>query len=152
MQILPAGTFFIQRKPIAITTVTIPMILHFVPSVMDLCCTKLSRCFLYRFVDRNQVCNFSELFAKQNTVAIQNGTVGRTGKTMPMVPNARHKKPSSIQMILTGVFFIKVSFLSVRYSGTLLLEAGNPVWLLPGFRLLSLPEDAHRIVSVCFPP
>ena len=34
IQILPTGTCFMQRKPIAITTVTIPMILHFVPIVM----------------------------------------------------------------------------------------------------------------------
>ena len=29
IQILPIGTFFIAKKPIAITTVTIPIILHF---------------------------------------------------------------------------------------------------------------------------
>ena len=34
MQILPMGAFFIQRKPIAMTAVTIAMILHFVPAVM----------------------------------------------------------------------------------------------------------------------
>ncbi len=34
MQILPMGVFFIQRKPIAMTAVTIAMILHFVPAVM----------------------------------------------------------------------------------------------------------------------
>jgi hypothetical protein len=34
MQILPTGAFFIQRKPIAMTAVTIAMILHFVPAVM----------------------------------------------------------------------------------------------------------------------
>ena len=36
IQILPIGTFFIQIKPIAMTTVTIPIILHFVPIVMAL--------------------------------------------------------------------------------------------------------------------
>ena len=36
IQILPIGTFFIQIKPISITTVTIPIILHFVPIVMAL--------------------------------------------------------------------------------------------------------------------
>jgi hypothetical protein len=48
MQILPMGAFFIQRKPIAMTAVTIAMILHFVPAVMAFFCTKLSRYFLYR--------------------------------------------------------------------------------------------------------
>ena len=36
IQILPIGTFFMQIKPIAMTTVTIPIILHFVPIVMAL--------------------------------------------------------------------------------------------------------------------
>ena len=36
IQILPIGTFFIQIKPISITTVTIPIILHFVPIGMAL--------------------------------------------------------------------------------------------------------------------
>ena len=36
IQILPIGTFFIQIKPIAMTTVTIPIILHFVSLVMAL--------------------------------------------------------------------------------------------------------------------
>ena len=36
IQILPIGTFFIHIKPIAMTTVTTPMILHFVPSVIAL--------------------------------------------------------------------------------------------------------------------
>ena len=36
IQILPIGTFFTQIKPIAMTTVTIPIILHFVPIVMAL--------------------------------------------------------------------------------------------------------------------
>ena len=35
-QILPTGTFFMQINPIAITTVTVPTILHFVPIVMAL--------------------------------------------------------------------------------------------------------------------
>ena len=34
MQTLPMGAFFMQRKPMAITAVTIAMILHFVPAVM----------------------------------------------------------------------------------------------------------------------
>ena len=34
IQILPIGTFFIDIKPIAMTTVTIPIILHFIPIVM----------------------------------------------------------------------------------------------------------------------
>ena len=36
IHILPIGTFFMQIKPIAMTTVTIPIILHFVPIVMAL--------------------------------------------------------------------------------------------------------------------
>ena len=69
-QILPTGTFFMQINPIAITTVTVPTILHFVPIVMALFWTKLSRCFLYKFVPMNQSCSFWELFAKQNRVAM----------------------------------------------------------------------------------
>ena len=34
MHTLPIGAFFMQRKPMAITAVTIAMILHFVPAVM----------------------------------------------------------------------------------------------------------------------
>ena len=34
MQTLPMGAFFMHRKPMAITAVTIAMILHFVPAVM----------------------------------------------------------------------------------------------------------------------
>ena len=56
-QILPTGTFFMQINPIAITTVTVPTILHFVPIVMALFWTKLSRCFLYKFVPMNQSCS-----------------------------------------------------------------------------------------------
>ena len=70
IQILPTGTFFMQINPIAITTVTVPTILHFVPIVMALFWTKLSRCFLYKFVPMNQSCSFFELLAKQNSVAM----------------------------------------------------------------------------------
>ena len=34
MQTLPMGAFFMHKKPMAITAVTIAMILHFVPAVM----------------------------------------------------------------------------------------------------------------------
>ncbi len=50
MQILPMGAFFIQRKPIAMTAVTIAMILHFVPAVMAF--------FLNKAVKMHFVCAF----------------------------------------------------------------------------------------------
>ena len=37
---------------------------------MALFWTKLSRCFLYKFVPMNQSCSFFELLAKQNSVAM----------------------------------------------------------------------------------
>ena len=52
-QILPIGTFFIHKNPMPMITVTVPMMRSFVPMVMALFCTKLSRCFLYKFVPRN---------------------------------------------------------------------------------------------------
>ena len=70
IQIRPIGTFFMQIKPIAITTVTIPMIFNLVPIVMERFCTKFSRCFLYKLLPVNQSCSFWELFAKQNRVAM----------------------------------------------------------------------------------
>ena len=103
-QILPTGTFFMQINPIAITTVTVPTILHFVPIVMALFWTKLSRCFLYKFVPMNQSCSFFELLAKQNSVAMKNGTVGRIGSTIPIVPSPRQRNPSTIQTIFNGFF------------------------------------------------
>ena len=90
-------------------TVTVPIMRSFVPIVIVLFCTKLSRCFLYKFVPMNQSCSFFELLANQNSVAMKNGTVGRIGSTIPIVPSPRQRNPSTIQTIFNG-FFIFLLF------------------------------------------
>src|SRR5699024_5176440 len=54
------------------------------------------------FVLTNQSWSLLELLAKQNTVAIKNGTVGRIGSTIPTEPSPRQRNPSMIQKILSG--------------------------------------------------
>ena len=68
-QILATGTRFIMIKPVSITAVTVAITEIFVFSVIALCSTKLSKCFLYSDVPINQSCNLFELLAKQKTVA-----------------------------------------------------------------------------------
>ena len=59
-------------KPNNIIAVTDESIVTLVFTFMPFFFTNESRCFLYIFVFTNQLCNFSEEFAKQNTVSKKN--------------------------------------------------------------------------------
>lgn len=103
----------ISIKPNSIIAVTDVSIVTLVFTVMPFFFTNESRCFLYIFVFTNQLCNFSEEFAKQNTVSKKNGTVGKIGRTIPTQPIPRDTQPIIMKMIflsfkfaLLGLFFV----------------------------------------------
>lgn len=119
----------IIMKPNDITIVTDVRIVTLVLIVIPFFLTKESRCFLYIFVFTNQLCNFSEEFAKQNTVSKKNGTVGKIGRTIPTQPIPRDTQPTIMKMIflsfkfaLLGLFFVLRIFCkfsqSVKTFGT----------------------------------
>ena len=85
-------------------------IVSFCFSVIDLSFTKSSKYFLYSFVPLNQTSNFSEPFTKQNAANRNNGVVGNTGKTIPIIPNPRDKNPHNIKSHLTIVLMMMISF------------------------------------------
>ena len=78
--------------------------------VMALSLTKSSKYFLYSFVPLNQTSNFLDPFTKQKAANRNNGVVGKTGKTIPIIPNPRDKNPHNIKTALTIVFIIIISF------------------------------------------
>jgi hypothetical protein len=61
---------------------------------------KLSRCFLYKRVDRNQLLNLSDPRMKQNDASNKKGTVGSTGKIVPIAPSPKHINPKTIYITL----------------------------------------------------
>ena len=93
--ILGTSTFarIIMKKPIPITSVTGMIIPSLVCTVIPFFFTKDSRCFLYSLVLTNQSWSFWDEFAKQNTVARKNGTVGRIGSATHTHPSPRQRKP-----------------------------------------------------------
>ena len=100
-------------KPNNIIAVTDESMVTLVFTVIPFFFTNESRCFLYIFVFTNQLCNFSEEFAKQNTVSKKNGTVGKIGRTIPPQPIPRDTQPIIMKMIflsfkfaLLGLFFV----------------------------------------------
>ena len=95
----------IKIKPNSIITVTDVSMVALVLIVMPFFLTNESRCFLYIFVLMNQLCNFSEEFAKQNTVSKKNGTVGRIGRTIPTQPIPSDTQPITAKIILLSFKF-----------------------------------------------
>ena len=119
----------IRTKPNSIIIVTDVRIVTLVLIVIPFFLTNESRCFLYIFVFTNQLCNFSEEFAKQNTVSKKNGTVGKIGRTIPTQPIPRDTQPIIMKMIflsfkfaLLGLFLVLRIFCkfsqSVKTFGT----------------------------------
>ncbi len=90
----------ISTKPNVISTVTEVMIFTFVFVVIPFLFTNDSRFLLYIFVLTNQLCNLCDEFAKQNTVAKKNGTVGKIGNTIPTQPSASDIQPKTKNNIL----------------------------------------------------
>lgn len=119
----------IRTKPNSIIIVTDVSIVTLILVVILFFLTNESRCFLYIFVFTNQLCNFSEEFAKQNTVSKKNGTVGKIGRTIPTQPIPSDTQPITVKMIflsfkftLLGLFFVLRIFCkfsqSVKTFGT----------------------------------
>lgn len=95
----------IRTKPNSKIIVTDVRIVTLVLIVIPFFLTNESRCFLYIFVFTNQLCNFSEEFAKQNTVSKKNGTVGKIGRTIPTQPIPRDTQPIIMKMIFLSFKF-----------------------------------------------
>ena len=95
----------IKTKPNSIIAVTDESIVTLVFTVIPFFFTNESRCFLYIFVFTNQLCNFSEEFAKQNTVSKKNGTVGIIGRTAPTQPIPSDTQPITVKIILLSFKF-----------------------------------------------
>jgi hypothetical protein len=55
--------------------------------------TKLSRCFLYSFVERNQLFHRSEPREKKNRARSKKGVVGSIGKATPTAPRTNATRP-----------------------------------------------------------
>lgn len=113
MLVLMMHFIIIRTKPSSIIIVTDVRIVTLVLVVIPFFLTNESRCFLYIFVFTNQLCNFSEEFAKQNTVSKKNGTVGKIGRIIPTQPIPRDTQPIIMKMIflsfkfaLLGLFFV----------------------------------------------
>ena len=79
--------------------------LNFVFRVIVRFSTKLSRCFLYRFVPVNHLWNLADPFARQKDARSRKGVVGSTGSTTPTAPIPIDRKPISSHTIRTGFFF-----------------------------------------------
>ena len=109
--IWPIGTLIIITQPIAISTVTTDMILILTFQVIPLPFTKDSKFFLYSLVLINQLCNFSELLAKQKAANNKNGNAGIRGSTAPTAPKAKPTQPNTINRIFFTFSCLLLQFL-----------------------------------------
>ena len=67
-------------------------ILILVLNVIEPVFTKLSKCFLYSFVDKNHLLNCSDPLAKKKDAANKNGVVGKIGNITPMTPRIKNRR------------------------------------------------------------
>jgi hypothetical protein len=77
---------------------------------------KDSRCFLYRPVDKNQRLNRSDPLAKKNAAKSKKGVVGSTGKTVPIAPSPKKKKPKNKYKIFMTTILPKLKYLHYTIS------------------------------------
>ena len=72
-------------------------------NVIERFLSKLSRCFLYSFVCKNQFLSLCELLVKQKSDSNRKGVVGSIGIKTPMIPMPIVIKPIDIKINLIKI-------------------------------------------------
>ena len=112
MKILKAKISTVKAAKISIADATVKSLI-LVLSSMERLVIKLSRWFLYSFVDKNQSLNFLDPFAKKKEARSKNGVVGKIGSTTPTAPMPKNKNPSDIYNAFISLFSIRPSNLVI---------------------------------------